>query len=93
MAQLWCAARSNPVREITDAARQITSYNLGRRLPVARTDDELQGLSVVLNQMIGRLDEAFQHSRRYHRRCLARIAHAVDDHARGTGVRLPGTRS
>ena len=55
----------HPVREITDAAREITSYNLGRRLPVARTDDELQGLSVVLNQMIGRLDEAFQHSRRF----------------------------
>ena len=54
-----------PVREITDASRQITSYNLGRRLPVARTNDELEGLSVVLNQMIGRLDEAFQHSRRF----------------------------
>ena len=54
-----------PVREITDAAREITSYNLGRRLPVARTADELEGLSVVLNQMIGRLDEAFQHSRRF----------------------------
>ena len=54
-----------PVREITDAAREITSYNLGRRLPVVRTDDELEGLSVVLNGMIGRLDEAFQHSRRF----------------------------
>ena len=54
-----------PVREITGAAREITSYNLGRRLPVARTNDELEGLSIVLNQMIGRLDEAFQHSRRF----------------------------
>ena len=54
-----------PVREITEAAREITSYNLGRRLPVVRTDDELEGLSVVLNGMIGRLDEAFQHSRRF----------------------------
>ena len=54
-----------PVREITDASREITSYNLGRRLPVVRTNDELEGLSVVLNQMIGRLDEAFQHSRRF----------------------------
>ena len=54
-----------PVREITAAAREITSYNLGRRLPVARTHDELEGLSVVLNGMIGRLDEAFQHSRRF----------------------------
>ena len=62
----WLVRRAlNSVREITEAARQITSYNLGRRLPVARTDDELEGLSVVLNQMIGRLDEAFQHSRRF----------------------------
>jgi signal transduction histidine kinase len=54
-----------PVREIIDASREITSYNLGRRLPVVRTNDELELLSVVLNQMIGRLDEAFQHSRRF----------------------------
>ena len=62
----WLVRRAlNPVREVTEAARQITSYNLGRRLPVPRTGDELEGLSVVLNQMIGRLDEAFQHSRRF----------------------------
>ena len=54
-----------PVREIIDAAREITSYSLGRRLPVVHTGDELEHLSVVLNQMIGRLDEAFQHSRRF----------------------------
>ena len=34
-------------------------------MPVARSKDELEGLSTVLNQMIGRLDEAFQHSRRF----------------------------
>ena len=54
-----------PVRTIIDAAREITSYNLGRRLPVAHTQDELELLSVALNQMIGRLEEAFQHSRRF----------------------------
>ncbi len=54
-----------PVREIIDASREITSYNLGRRLPVAHTQDELELLSVVLNQMIGRLEDAFQHSRRF----------------------------
>lgn len=53
-----------PVRQITDASREITSYNLSRRLPVARTDDEIEHLSVVLNQMIARMDEAFQHARR-----------------------------
>lgn len=54
-----------PVRKIIDASREITSYNLGRRLPVIRTNDELEHLSVVLNQMISRLDEAFQHARRF----------------------------
>jgi signal transduction histidine kinase len=32
---------------------------------VARTSDEIEHLSVVLNQMIARLEEAFQHSQRF----------------------------
>jgi len=54
-----------PVRQIIDAAKAITSSNLGQRLPVSQTADELEHLSVVLNQMIGRLEEAFQHSQRF----------------------------
>jgi heavy metal sensor kinase len=54
-----------PVRQIIDAAKAITSSNLGQRLPVADTADELEHLSVVLNQMIGRLEAAFQHSQRF----------------------------
>jgi len=54
-----------PVRRIIDAAKAITSSNLGQRLPVADTADELEHLSVVLNQMIGRLEAAFQHSQRF----------------------------
>jgi len=54
-----------PVRRIIDAAKAITSSNLGQRLPVADTDDELEHLSVVLNQMIGRLEEAFRHAQRF----------------------------
>ncbi len=62
----WLVRRAlTPVRRITDASREITSYNLSRRLPVARTNDEIEHLSVVLNQMIARMDEAFQHSRRF----------------------------
>ncbi len=45
--------------------RRSHRHNLEQRLPVADTDDELAHLSVVLNQMIARLDEAFQHSRRF----------------------------
>ena len=54
-----------PVRRISDSAKAITSYNLNQRLPVARTDDELEHLSVVLNEMIARLNHAFQHSQRF----------------------------
>ena len=54
-----------PVRRIINAAKAITASNLGQRLPVTHTADELEHLSVVLNQMIGRLEEAFQHSQRF----------------------------
>lgn len=54
-----------PVRRIIDGAKAITSYNLNQRLPVAHTDDELEHLSVVLNEMIARLDHSFQHAQRF----------------------------
>ncbi len=54
-----------PVRHIIDAAKAITSSNLGQRLPVADTADEIEHLSVVLNEMIGRLEAAFKHSQRF----------------------------
>jgi len=54
-----------PVRRIIDGAKAITSSNLGQRLPVTQTSDEIEHLSVVLNQMIARLEEAFQHSQRF----------------------------
>jgi heavy metal sensor kinase len=47
------------------AAEQITSRNLNERLPVAQTGDELERLSVSLNHMIARLDEAFEHTGRF----------------------------
>jgi heavy metal sensor kinase len=54
-----------PVDEITKRAEGITSTNLSERLPVIRTGDELERLSVALNRMIERLDEAFQHINRF----------------------------
>ncbi|HET9532637.1 MAG TPA: heavy metal sensor histidine kinase [Blastocatellia bacterium] len=54
-----------PVDRIRQSAEQITSRNLNERLPVARTGDELERLSVSLNHMIARLDEAFEHTRRF----------------------------
>jgi heavy metal sensor kinase len=54
-----------PVDEIAATAERISSQNLNERLPAAQTGDELERLSVALNHMIERLDEAFQYSRRF----------------------------
>jgi len=54
-----------PVDWISATAERISSQNLTERLPVPQTGDELERLSLALNRMIARLDEAFQHSRRF----------------------------
>jgi heavy metal sensor kinase len=62
----WLMRRSlQPVDEITKRAEGITSTNLSQRLPVIRTGDELERLSISLNRMIERLDDAFQHVNRF----------------------------
>ncbi len=55
----------SPVDRIAASAERISSRNLSERLPVAHTGDELERLSVALNHMIERLDDAFQYSRRF----------------------------
>lgn len=54
-----------PVDQIIDSAEQISSRNLGERLPVPQTGDELERLSVSLNEMIRRLEEAVQQNQRF----------------------------
>jgi heavy metal sensor kinase len=54
-----------PVEKITRAAERITQHNLSERLPVSPTGDELERLSISLNRMIARLDDAFQNSKRF----------------------------
>ncbi len=54
-----------PVEEITLSAECITSRNLSERLPNPASGDEFEHLSKSLNRMIARLDEAFQHNRRF----------------------------
>jgi len=54
-----------PVEQIALKAAVITQHNLSDRLPVSNTGDELERLSVSLNHMITRLDEAFGNSKRF----------------------------
>jgi heavy metal sensor kinase len=49
-----------PVDEITRAAESITSRNLGERLPLPDTGDEIARLSATLNQMMARLESSFR---------------------------------
>ena len=54
-----------PIEEITRSAEHITSRNLSERLPVPPPGDEFLHLSLALNRMIARLDDAFQVKRRF----------------------------
>jgi len=54
-----------PLDEITTTAERITSRNLNERLPVIPTGDELERLSVSLNRMMERLEDAFHHISRF----------------------------
>ncbi len=54
-----------PVEKIAGKAELITQHNLSERLPVSRSGDEIERLSVSLNHMITRLDDAFQNSKRF----------------------------
>ncbi|HYL69145.1 MAG TPA: heavy metal sensor histidine kinase [Candidatus Limnocylindria bacterium] len=49
-----------PVDEITQSARRIGAQNLSVRLAVPQTGDELERLAATLNDMLSRLDAAFQ---------------------------------
>jgi heavy metal sensor kinase len=57
----WMSRRAlQPVDEVTATARSIGEKNLGKRLPVPNTEDELQRLSETLNQMLERIEGAFR---------------------------------
>jgi heavy metal sensor kinase len=54
-----------PVSGITRKAEEISQHNLSDRLPVVRSGDELERLSLALNHMIARLEDAIQTSKRF----------------------------
>jgi len=54
-----------PVDGIAQKAEAITQHNLSERLPVAHSGDEIERLSISLNHMINRLEEAVQSSKRF----------------------------
>jgi heavy metal sensor kinase len=62
----WLSGRAlGPVDRIIDEARAIAPSNLGARLSVPASGDELQRLSETLNQLLMRVEQSVQQVRRF----------------------------
>jgi heavy metal sensor kinase len=62
---LLMAGPLRPVVALTAQAEHIGRKELGERLPVIRSGDELERLSLALNRMIDRLEDALAHNQRF----------------------------
>ena len=54
-----------PVRTVTEAARVLSETDLGRRIPVPATEDEIAELARTFNGMLDRLEAAFRTQREF----------------------------
>jgi len=54
-----------PVERMAVKAEEITQHNLSERLPLVESGDELERLSVSLNHMIARLEDAMRGSKQF----------------------------
>jgi heavy metal sensor kinase len=62
----WLAGRAlAPVRTMTESAKRIEARNLAERLPQPARNDELGQLARTFNQLLDRLQAAFQRERRF----------------------------
>jgi signal transduction histidine kinase len=62
----WLSGRAlRPLRNITAAANTISATNLHERLALAGPDDELKHLTETFNDLLGRLEVAFDAQRRF----------------------------
>jgi len=72
-AMLLAERAIKPIEEITAAAEAINPLNLSPRLPKARAHDQIGRLVAVFNQMIARLESAFEAQRHF----TSRAAHEL----------------
>jgi len=62
----WLAGRAfRPIHHLAYTAREIGARDLHQRVPVPPAEDEVRDLSLIFNQMIGRLERAFNQQRRF----------------------------
>ncbi|GAC1394635.1 MAG: ATP-binding protein [Ktedonobacteraceae bacterium] len=62
----WLAGRAfRPMHRLTHTAHEIGAKDLHQRVPVPHAHDEVRELALIFNQMIGRLEHAFNQQRRF----------------------------
>jgi len=62
----WVCRRAlRPVRRMAEAAKRITSDNLGDRLPISKRRDELGELAIAFNDLLARVETSFERQRRF----------------------------
>jgi len=54
-----------PVESMRRRAAAISGENIESRLPVPRTHDEIERLARTINEMLGRIEDALRHERRF----------------------------
>jgi two-component system, OmpR family, sensor kinase len=59
------AAALRPVEAMRRRAAAVSAEEPGRRLPVPPARDEIRSLAITLNDMLDRLEAAFEHERRF----------------------------
>jgi len=62
-----------PLRSITTATRAITAHNLHERLALPGPDDEVKALADTIDDLLGRLEEAFEAQKRF----MANVSHEL----------------
>jgi heavy metal sensor kinase len=60
-----CRRALAPVTRMAEAAHAMGAADLGRRLPSPGTGDELEEMREAFNDLLGRLQEAFERQRRF----------------------------
>lgn len=65
LAWLMSGAALRPVEDLRKKASLISEGSLAQRLPVPRTGDEIAMLARTLNEMLERLERAFERERRF----------------------------
>ena len=62
----WLAGRAfRPLHRLTHVVHEIGAKDLHQRVPIPHANDEVQELALIFNQMIGRLERAFNQQRRF----------------------------